>query len=294
MLRISLLALIAISIIPLSSSLAEGSIELHSDQKTVGPNDSVFVYGKATGITKFIPIKLEVLAPDGEVVFSPRIEVDDNGEFKRLIHHPLPSFKIGTYTVVVSHDDLQETAKIQFEVQGESLVTEFTPSPGTGDNVIYPGLEINAEALEGSDIITLTGTAVSRDTDVTFSVHSPQGNLVSVKQVSPKVDGTFSVVIKTGGPLWSEDGVYTVTANQGIASEFEDTFEVEIVKGKVIPEFGTIAAMVLVVSIVSIIETTKTIAAIVPNSGITMVLVVSIVSIIAVSAKSKLSIMPRF
>jgi len=267
MLRISLLALIAISIIPLSSSLAEGSIELHSDQKTVGPNDSVFVYGKATGITKFIPIKLEVLAPDGEVVFSPRIEVDDNGEFKRLIHHPLPSFKIGTYTVVVSHDDLQETAKIQFEVQGESLVTEFTPSPGTGDNVIYPGLEINAEALEGSDIITLTGTAVSRDTDVTFSVHSPQGNLVSVKQVSPKVDGTFSVVIKTGGPLWSEDGVYTVTANQGIASEFEDTFEVEIVKGKVIPEFGTIAAMVLVVSIVSII---------------------------AISAKSKLSIMPRF
>ena len=267
MLRISLLALIAISIIPLSSVFAEGSIEVHSDQKTIGPNDSVFVYGKATGITKFIPIKLEVLAPDGEVVFSPRIEVDDNGEFKRLIHHPLPSFKIGTYTVVVSHDDLKETAKLQFEVKGESLVTGINPSPGTGDKVIYPGLEITAEALEGSDVITITGTAVTRDTDVTFTVHSPQGNLVSVKQISPKADGTFSVVIKTGGPLWSEDGVYTVTANQGIASEFEDTFEVEIVKGKVIPEFGTIAAMILVVSIVSII---------------------------AISAKSKLSIMPRF
>jgi len=127
-------------------------------------------------------------------------------------------------------------------------------------------LEITAEALEGSDTITITGTAATRDTDVTFSVHSPQGNLVSVKQVSPKADGTFSVVIKTGGPLWTEDGTYTVTANQGIASEFEDTFEVEIVKGKVIPEFGTIAAMILVISIISII---------------------------AISAKSKLSLMPR-
>lgn len=267
MLRISLLVLVAIFTIPLSSAFAEGTIELHSDQKTIGPNDSVFVYGKATGITKFIPVNIEVLAPDGEVVFSPNIEVDDNGEFKRLIHHPMPSFKIGTYTVVASHEDLTESAKIQFEVQGESLVPSIIPAPGTGDKVIFQGLEIKAEALEGSDSISITGTAVSRDTDVTFSVHSPQGNLVTVKQISPKADGTFSVVIKTGGPLWAEDGVYTVTANQGIASEFEDTFEVEIVKGRVIPEFGTIAAMILVVSIISII---------------------------AITSKSKLSVLPRF
>jgi predicted secreted protein with PEFG-CTERM motif len=267
MLRISLLVLIVISIIQISSSFAEGTIELNSDQKTIGPNDTIFVYGKATGITKFIPVTVEVLAPDGEVVFSPKIEVDDNGEFKRLIHHPLPSFKIGTYTVIASHEDLKESARIQFNVQGESLIPTISPAPGTGDKVIFPGLEIEAEALEGSDSITITGTAVTRDTDVTFSVHSPQGNLVTVKQISPKADGTFSVVIKTGGPLWAEDGVYTVTANQGIASEFEDTFEVEIVKGRVIPEFGTIAAMILVVSIISII---------------------------AITAKSKLSILPRF
>jgi predicted secreted protein with PEFG-CTERM motif len=73
--------------------------------------------------------------------------------------------------------------------------------------------------------------------------------------------------MKTGGPLWSEDGIYTVTANQGIASEFQDSFEVEIVGGKVIPEFGTIAAMILAVSIISII---------------------------AISSKSRLSILPRF
>ena len=69
-------------------------------------------------------------------------------------------------------------------------------------------------------------------------------------------NGEFTLEIKTGGPLWFEDGVYTITANQGIASEFEDSVEVEIVQGKVIPEFGTIAAMILGISIISIIAIT--------------------------------------
>lgn len=170
--------------------------------------------------------------------------------------------------MVVSHEDLIEPARIQFTVTGTTLVKETgIIAPGTGDKIVYPGLEITAEALEGSNIITLSGTSITRDTDVTFSVHSPNGNLVSVEQVTPNSNGHFTVEIKTGGPLWSEDGVYTVTANQGIASELEDSIDVEIIKGRVVPEFGTIAAMVLVVSLISII---------------------------VVSAKSRVSIMPRF
>jgi len=268
MLKISVLILLAISLIPLSNAFAEGSIEIISDQDTIQSTDAVLIYGTVTGVTSFIPIEISVIAPDGEVIFSPKIPFDGNGDFKRLIHPPLPSFKVGTYTIVASHADLMETAKIEFTVTGESLVKETgVVSPGTGDRVIYPGLEISAEALEGSNTITITGTSVTRDTDVTFSVFSPNGNLVSVEQMTPNANGQFTIDIKTGGPLWTEDGVYTVTANQGINSELEDSIEVEIIEGKVIPEFGTLAAMILIVSIVSII---------------------------AVSAKSRLSIMPRF
>jgi predicted secreted protein with PEFG-CTERM motif len=268
MLKITILILFAISFIPLSSAFAEGSIELNSDQVVIQSTDTILVYGTVTGITNFIPLSFSVIAPDGEVIFSPQVPFDGDGEFKRLIHPPLPSYKVGTYTVVVSHKDLSEPAKIQFTVSGTSLVkgTEGI-APGTGDKIVYPGLEISAEALEGSNTITLSGTSITRDTDVTFSVHSPNGNLVSVEQVTPNSNGHFTVEIKTGGPLWSEDGVYTITANQGIASELEDSIDVEIIKGKVIPEFGTIAAMILVVSLISII---------------------------IVSSKSRLSIMPRF
>ena len=268
MLRIAVLALLVVSFISMSSAFAQGSIELNTDQDDIQPRDSILVYGTVTGVTKYIPVTLKVIAPDGEMVFSHQVTIDSNGEFKRLIHPPLPSFKVGTYTVFASHDDLVDSSRIDFAVTGESLVKEPpVAAPGTGDRIIFPGLEISANAIEGSDTITITGTSVSRDTDITFTINSPNGNLVSVEQITPNTNGQFTVEIKTGGPLWSEDGVYTVTANQGIASEFQDSIEVEIVEGKVIPEFGTIAAMILVVSIISII---------------------------VVSAKSRLSIMPRF
>jgi len=265
---LKVLILLAIFFIPLSNAFAEGTLELNSDQTVIQSTDSLLVYGTVTGVKNFIPLQLSVIAPDGETVFSPQIPFDGNGEFKRLIHPPLPSYKVGTYTVVVSHEEISKPVRIEFTVSGTSLVKEpKIVAPGTGDKIIYPGLKISAEALEGSDTITLSGTSITRDTDVTFSVHSPNGNLVSVEQVTPNSNGHFTVVIKTGGPLWSEDGVYTITANQGIASELEDSAEVEIIKGKVIPEFGTIA---------------------------TMILIISLLSIIIVSTKSKLSIMPRF
>ncbi len=268
MLKIAVLALVAISLIPLSSAFADGKIELSSDQNKIKPTDTVLVYGKVSGVTNYIPVKLTVLAPDGEIVFSPQLKIDANGEFKRLIHPPLPSFKLGTYTVVASHDNVSTSPRIQFIVTGQSLVKEDQGiAPGTGDKKIVPGLEISAIALEGSDTITITGTPVSRDTAITFTIFSPTGKLVSVEQITPQTLNPFTVEIKTGGPLWTEDGIYTITANQGIASEFQDSVEVEIVKGRIIPEFGTIAAMILVISIMSII---------------------------AVSAKSKLSVMPRF
>ncbi len=268
MIKILFLTLIAISLISLSPAFAGGSLELNSDQDTIQSTDSILIYGTVTGVTNFIPLNLSVIAPDGEVIFSPELPLDGNGVFKRLIHPPLPSYKVGTYAVIVSHIDLEETARIEFTISGSTLVKETgVIAPGTGDKIVYPGLKISAEALEGSNTITLSGTSITRDTDITFSVHSPNGNLVSIEQVTPNSNGHFTVEIKTGGPLWSEDGVYTITANQGIASELEDSIDVEIIKGKVIPEFGTIAALILVVSLISII---------------------------AISSKSRLSIMPRF
>ena len=53
--------------------------------------------------------------------------------------------------------------------------------------------------------------------------------------------------------MWKQDGIYKITASQGSNNMDKATVEVEIADGAVVPEFGTIASVVLVVAISSII-----------------------------------------
>jgi len=96
--------------------------------------------------------------------------------------------------------------------------------------------------------------------DVTVKVQSPQGNIVFTSQVSVDNNGDFSTKLSTQGTLLAENGQYTVYAQQGNeqgksnAAVFQLTGEVM----PAIPEFGPIAALVLVIAIVSIIAISKT------------------------------------
>ena len=116
------------------------------------------------------------------------------------------------------------------------------------------GLTLSAGGIEGSTTIDVSGTT-DRNGDITLKVTAPNGNVVSVSQISPS-GGSFYTTIETGGALWSQDGMYTISAHQGAASNYQTSADVEIVDGHVIPEFGVIAAMILAVAIVSIIIVT--------------------------------------
>jgi predicted secreted protein with PEFG-CTERM motif len=126
-------------------------------------------------------------------------------------------------------------------------------------------LQLTAGGIEGSTTVDVNGTT-DRTGDITLTVTAPNGNIVAVSQISPS-GGSFATTIETGGSLWSQDGMYKISAQQGAASKYKTSTEVQIVDGHVIPEFGVIAAMILAVAIVSII---------------------------AVTAKTKLSIVPKY
>ena len=126
------------------------------------------------------------------------------------------------------------------------------------------GLQLTAGGIEGSTTIDVSGTT-DRTGDITLTVTAPNGNVVGVSQISPS-GGSFATTIEVGGPLWSQDGMYKISAHQGAASNYQKSAEVEVIDGHVIPEFGVIAAMILAVAIVSIIVvTTKTRLSIVPK-----------------------------
>ena len=146
-------------------------------------------------------------------------------------------------------------------------------------------LTITASGIEGSTTINVMGTT-DRSEVIIIKVLAPNGNLVSIDQVTP-TGGSYATTIFTGGSLWSQDGTYMITATQTSSGlkqstetfvraadspnagliNYQASAEVEILDGHVIPEFGVIAAMILAVAIVSII---------------------------VVTAKTKLSIVPRY
>jgi predicted secreted protein with PEFG-CTERM motif len=115
------------------------------------------------------------------------------------------------------------------------------------------GLTIEADAVEGSTTINITGHASSGSLPVTIMVLAPNGNVVSIDQITPDSDGEFTSTIGVGGPLWKQDGVYSISAQQGSATQNQASVEVEIADGAVVPEFGTIASLILVVAISSIV-----------------------------------------
>jgi predicted secreted protein with PEFG-CTERM motif len=172
----------------------------------------------------------------------------------------------GKYNLSVSVDVSDGTSTSSASVSNQiAAVEDEAGSVEAVEVVAAGGLTLTASGVEGSTTIDVSGTT-DRTGDITLKVTAPNGNVVSVSQISPS-GGSFMTTIEVGGPLWSQDGIYTISAHQGAASNYQTSAEIEIADGHVIPEFGVIAAMILAVAIVSII---------------------------VVTAKTKLSIVPRY
>jgi predicted secreted protein with PEFG-CTERM motif len=228
-------------------------------------------------------VTIRVISPNGSnVVGVDQVTPNANGEFSTEFN--VSNWKQdGMYKIKAN----QGTSLLYSITLSVDVTSGMTAETSTGDSSLVSsrtsgeldmkmsdelvsmaqGLSIEANAMEGSDTIGIIGHTSKTNEDVTFTVTAPNGNLMSVDQTSPKLNGDFATDISVGGSLWSQDGTYTVTAQQGNDSMFVDSVEVGVADGLVVPEFGTIAAMILAVAIISII---------------------------AISSKSRLSIVPRY
>jgi len=213
-----------------------------------------------------------VTASNGNIVTVGQLSTSD-GSFSGSLN--VSALDDGSYTIAVNQGSSSKyNLSVSVDVSGGSsdssasisnMVAASEEEAGATEEASASGLQLTAGGMEGSTTIDVSGTT-DRNGDITLTVTAPNGNIVTVSQISPSGD-SFATTIETGGPLWSQDGVYTIKAVQGSASSHQKTAQVEIVDGHVIPEFGVIAAMILAVAIVSII---------------------------VVTAKTKLSLVPRY
>jgi len=185
------------------------------------------------------------------------VSASDDGAYK-IAANQGPSGKYSLNVSVEVSGGSSDSSDSSTSVVGAAAAAEVATTAAAS------GLTLSAGGIEGSTTIDVSGTT-DRNGDITLKVTAPNGNVVSVSQISPS-GGSFMTTIETGGALWSQDGMYTISAHQGAASNYQTSAEVEIVDGAVIPEFGVIAVMILAVAIVSIIVVTaKTRLSIVPR-----------------------------
>ena len=273
------LALIALSIISITSiqqnAFAQDTGMSVSVIAAEG-SDTISVSGHT--MSQVTDITFTVISPSLNVISVGQLTPDANGDFATEFKVNPMWKESGFYTIKVEqspHGSSLYKASLRVEIingmTSETNVTESNLETGFFEpkSTERKGLVIReSNAIAGSNIITIMGTTDSANS-ITIKVIAPNGNVVVVDQFAPILDtnSRFLKNITTGGPLWNQDGQYTIVAQQGDDPRYKHSIEVGIKDGVVIPEFGTIAVMILAVAIISII---------------------------AVSAKSRLSIMPRY
>ena len=215
-------------------------------------------------------VTMKVTASNGNFVEAGQLSTS-GGSFSTTVN---VSNLDGAYTITVNQGSSGKyTLSVDIDVSGGSSDSSATVSNQAAaeeeeaaavEVSAAGGLTLSATGVEGSTTVDVSGTT-DRNGDVALTVTAPNGNIISVDQVSPS-GGSYATTIEVGGSLWSQDGMYTISAQQGDASNYKTSAQIEIVDGHVIPEFGVIAAMILAVAIVSIIVVTaKTRLSIVPR-----------------------------
>jgi len=275
------IALMALSLVSMTSIQQEAfaqnqGMSITATTEKVG--DTITVTGKT--VSDYTDVTFTVISPSGNnVVGINQISPDNDGNFATTFTISSGWKENGFYSITAKQgtSSLYELKVLVEVTNGITLrstsVTEsnletgiFTPSENNAAR--DAGITLDAIVIEdGSTMFEVTGTTDRMSQDITLKVVAPNGNVVKVAQVSPMLSGEFSAEITVGGSLWKQDGFYTVTVQQFDDLEYTASTEVQILDGVVVPEFGTIAAMILAVAIISII---------------------------AVSAKSRLSIIPRY
>ena len=274
------IALMALSLVSMTSIQQEAFAQTQGMSITATTEKAGNII-TVTGITvsDYTDVTFSVWSPDQNLVAAWQDTPDADGNFGTTFTIGPNWTEDGFYTIVVKQGTSSTyevkatvdvtngmTLRSNSETFGNLETGIFTPNENNAGT--DAGLFLDSVIIEnGSTMFEVTGMTDRVSQDITLTVTAPNGNVVTIDQISPKLDGNFAAEITVGGSLWKQDGFYTVTVQQFDDPKYTASVEVDILDGVVVPEFGTIAAMILAVAIISII---------------------------AVSAKSKLSIIPRY
>ena len=261
----------SISVIPAFGE--NDSITITTDKSSYSEDEIISISGEIKYLALGDQLTILITSPNGNIAEIDQVTVGPDKKFNTEITPNGAYWKIpGTYTILVTQDENNQTT-ISFEFVGITSVPEkmqdSTIEDSTIENSVIP-----------DSIITETTIAVHDSTDLIF-YEITNGKL---KNVVPNMDDiSLHVYIEA-----MDDGSITLTIPRSVLDasinegddeffvlvdgeevDFEEittfmdrtltidflagTEQIEIIGTFVIPEFGTIAAMILAVAIISIV-----------------------------------------
>ena len=200
------------------------------------------------------------------VVTIEQVAPSSDGSFSFSINTASPLMKYdGEYKIKATYGDASISDVVYVTLEG-GVIREATVATHDDDHQGYEAADLTNELnynISGGSVESVTST---NDDSLLITIHDAEdGSELTITLpddiITPFNDGSFFVLVN------GEESDDAEQNGNRITIPFDaDATEIEIVGTHVVPEFGTIAMIVLAVAIVSII---------------------------AVSAKSRLSIMPR-
>ena len=253
-------------------SLGAQKISLTSDNTAYQEGDVITVTGKIEKVLPGMPVTLQIFFEKNLIQVS-QVKVSQDGEFTDTFTAAGPQWKNeGRVIIKADYGGASTELNIEFFKNTSGVFTSNyevkIPEGGTFDvpytmkGGILTGMNLNQKNL--SLVIN-----IATSSDGNLNINLPREGIDSLDNNGQDID--FIVLMYEGN---SEIPIQTDVRKGEVGNEFRsidipvkdgDT-KIEIIGTHVVPEFGTIAMIVLAVAIVSII---------------------------AVSAKSRLSIMPR-
>ncbi len=271
---IALLAILAtgVSIVPALAQVFEDAITVATDQDSYDDGDIITVTGLVREKLSGYPVTLQVIASNGNLVTVEQLDVSDDKTYGIDITAGGALWRsAGTYTIKVLYGTETRTAETTFEFSGST----GGPTPA-GKSVAVEGTDFLVNySIRGGKVISIVPSLPDKSLIITIettndgelTVTLPRG-LIDAKLGPDGMSGeddSFFVLVDGAEVDFEET---TTSEDRTLTIQFEDgTTEIEIIGTFVIPEFGAMAAIILAVAIVSII---------------------------AVSARTRLSILPRY
>ena len=242
----------------IGASYAEKN-ELFTANLDVTSDDSFSIIGNS-GLNDRLVITIVISSPMGNIVSIDQIDPDSSGDYST-------NFKVGK---TWSHDGVYDISVFANKLDGENQKYDVIKVPISVENLkIIQHAELFDYDIDGAYVNDIQISeennsiiiSINSDSDGNLIVYLPRevidakiipdGNASSYP-LHLRLDDNF--IILTDGTPAKFIEMQSATTIRIISIDFENgTSEIEIIGTQVIPEFGTIAMIVLAVAIVSII-----------------------------------------